>query len=217
MPIINIEKVAKAIEEAKRLSKPRNFRQSVELIVKLRDVDIRNPQNRINEVVTLPHKPNKEIKICVIAQGDLALKAKDAKADLILGRTDIEKLGTNKRALRKMAKEYSFFVAQADLMPLIGRLLGSILAPRGKMPIPIPPTADIAPLLERLRRSVRIRIRNQPQVMCIVGSEDMDSKKIAENINAVFEVLARKYKIPYNVEKVYVKLTMGPAVKVNPW
>ena len=110
-----------------------------------------------------------------------------------------------------------FFVAQADLMPLIGRLFGPILGPRGKMPIPVPPTANVAPLLERLKRSVRIRIRNQPQVMCIVGSEDMDSKEIAYNIDAVFEVLSRKYKVPYNIEKVYVKLSMGPAVSVDPW
>ncbi|MCD6509218.1 MAG: 50S ribosomal protein L1 [Thermoprotei archaeon] len=217
MPTVNINKVAKAVEEAKRLAKPRNFRQSVELIIKLKDVDVRQPENRINEIVTLPYKPNKDIKICVIAQGDLALKAKDAGADLVLSRDDVQKLGSNRREVRKLAKEYMFFVAQADLMPLIGRLFGPILGPRGKMPIPVPPTANVAPLLERLKRSVRIRIRNQPQVMCIVGSEDMDSKEIAYNIDAVFEVLSRKYKVPYNIEKVYVKLSMGPAVSVDPW
>jgi len=216
-PTVNINKVAKAVEEAKRLAKPRNFRQSVELIIKLKDVDVRQPENRINEIVTLPYKPNKDIKICVIAQGDLALKAKDAGADLVLSRDDVQKLGSNRREVRKLAKEYTFFVAQADLMPLIGRLFGPILGPRGKMPIPVPPTANVAPLLERLKRSVRIRIRNQPQVMCIVGSEDMDSKEIAYNIDAVFEVLSRKYKVPYNIEKVYVKLSMGPAVSVDPW
>ena len=217
MPTVNINKVTKAVEEAKRLAKPRNFRQSVELIIKLKDVDVRQPENRINEIVTLPYKPNKDIKICVIAQGDLALKAKDAGADLVLSRDDVQKLGSNRREVRKLAKEYMFFVAQADLMPLIGRLFGPILGPRGKMPIPVPPTANVAPLLERLKRSVRIRIRNQPQVMCIVGSEDMDSKEIAYNIDAVFEVLSRKYKVPYNIEKVYVKLSMGPAVSVDPW
>jgi len=216
MPIINIEKFAQAIEEAKKLAKPRGFKQSVELIIKLRDVDIRKPENRLNTIVELPHGSGKEAKICVIAQGDLALKAREL-ADTVLTREDVLKYGSSRRSIRKLAKAYDFFVAQADLMPLIGRYFGPLLAPRGKMPMPVPPNADLKPIIDRLRRSVRIRIRNQPQVMCRIGTEDMSSKAIAENANAVFEALTQKYKIPYNVEKVYVKLTMGPAVKVDPW
>lgn len=216
MPVINIEKFAQAVEEAKKLAKPRRFKQSVELIIKLRDVDIRKPENRLNTIVELPHGSGKEAKICVIAQGDLALKAREL-ADMVLTREDVLKYGSSRRSIRKLAKTYDFFVAQADLMPLIGRYFGPLLAPRGKMPMPVPPNADLKPIIDRLRRSVRIRIRNQPQVMCRIGTEDMDNKAIAENANAVFEALTQKYKIPYNVEKVYVKLTMGPAVKVDPW
>ncbi|RLF24301.1 MAG: 50S ribosomal protein L1 [Thermoprotei archaeon] len=218
MPLVNLKKVADAIERAKKEAKPRRFKQSVELIVKLRDVDIRIPENRINEIVTLPCPPQDKLsKVCVIGKGDLILKAKEAGADLVLEREDIEKYGANRRALRKLAKAYDFFIAEADLMPLIGRYFGPILGPRGKMPIPIPPTADPKPLIERLRRSIRIRIRNQPQVMCRVGVEDMNSMDIAKNVDAVFTVLARKYRVPQNIEKVYVKLTMGPAVPVDPW
>ena len=216
MPVINIEKFAQAVEEAKKLAKPRRFKQSVELIIKLRDVDIRKPENRLNTIVELPHGSGKEAKICVIAQGDLALKAREL-ADMVLTREDVLKYSSSRRSIRKLAKTYDFFVAQADLMPLIGRYFGPLLAPRGKMPMPVPPNADLKPIIDRLRRSVRIRIRNQPQVMCRIGTEDMDNKAIAENANAVFEALTQKYKIPYNVEKVYVKLTMGPAVKVDPW
>ena len=120
-----------------------------------------------------------------------------------------------REAAKKIAREYGFFVARADLMPSIGRVLGPILGPRGKMPQPVPPTVDIKPIIERLRRSVMIRTRNQPVVQCRVGTEDMDDKKIAENIMAVLSAVDKKFRLDQHLDSLYVKLTMGPAVEVK--
>ena len=211
---VPLKNLVEAIREAKKLAKPRRFKQSVELIVKLRDVDVRKPENRLDTVVFLPHPPKKPLKLCVFATGDLALKAKEAGADLVLGREDIEKLAAGKREIRKLAKQVDFFFAQADLMPLIGRYLGRFLGPRGKMPVPVPPTADISPLLDRYRSAVKIRMRDQPQVMCRIGTEDQSDEELAENAQAVLSAILSKFKL-YNLEKIYVKLTMGPAVEVK--
>jgi len=213
---INIDKLVEAIEEAKKKAKKRNFIQSVELIIKLRDVDVKKPENRINIEVPLPNPPNEKLaKVAVFATGDLVLKAKEANADLVIGKEDLEKLATEKRSAKELAKNYDFFIAQPDLMPIIGRYLGRYLGPRGKMPKPVPPTADISAILARYRKSIRVRIKDQPQVMCRVGVETQDSKQIAENIEAVLEALKNKFKIPQNIERIYVKLTMGPAVEVK--
>jgi len=213
---IPINNIINAIEKAKKLAKPRRFIQSVELIIKLRDVDVTKPENRINISVRLPNPPpNKLAKVCVIASGDLAIKAKNTNADAIITKEDLEKIASSKREPRKLAKNYDFFIAEASLMPLIGRLLGRYLGPRGKMPQPVPPSANIAALVEHLRRCTRIRIRNQPQIMCRVGSENQSSKEIAENVMAVLSAISNKFRIPQNIEKIYVKLTMGPAVEVK--
>lgn len=213
---LDLSKVAKAVEEAKRLAKPRKFAQSVELIIKLRDVDMKRPENRINMEVVLPHPPPEKLaKVAVIATGDLALKAREAKADMVITREDLEKAAANKRLARKLAKSVDFFLAQPDLMPVVGRYLGKYLGPRGKMPRPVPPSADIAAMIERYRKCIRIRTRDQPLVMCRVGLETQSPEEIAENIGAVVEALKTKFKIPYNVERMYVKLTMGPAVEVE--
>lgn len=204
------------LKEAKEKAKPRNFKQSFELIIKLRDVDVKRPENRINMPVALPHPPKEKLaKVCVIAGGDLYVKAKSAGADGVVSREDLGKIAGDKKSAKKFVKSYDFFIAQADLMPIIGRMLGRYLGPAGKMPQPVPPTADIAPIIENLKRSIRIRIRNQPLVMCRVGLEDQPLEEVAKNIAAVFSALETKFRIPYNIEKVYVKLTMGPAVKVN--
>jgi large subunit ribosomal protein L1 len=194
----------------------RKFSQSIELVVKLREVDLKRPENRINETIPLPNPPEKPLNICVIASGDLGTRAKTAGADLLVSRNDIENLGKDKKAARKLAQEYDFFIAEAPLMPLVGRALGSFLGPRGKMPTPVPPTAPIEQIVSGHRKMVRVRMREQPVLQCRVGTESMPDDKLAENIQAVFtrieEKLERGVK---NVGEILVKTTMSKPVKIN--
>jgi len=215
MPL-NEEAIIKAIEEAKGLAKKRNFKQSVELIIKLKDVDLKRPENRLTTTVALPHVPPEKLaKICVFATGDLALKAKEVGVDAVLSREDLESLSGDKRRAKELAKKYDFFLAQPDLMPIIGRILGPYLGPRGKMPSVLVPSANLKAVIERQRKSVLIRVRDQPQIMCWIGLEDQPAKAIAENALTVINAIEAKYKYPQNIEKMYIKLTMGPAVKVK--
>jgi len=210
------DEVARALGELRQNLVKRKFSQSIELVVKLREVDLKRPENRINETIPLPNPPEKPLKICVIASGDLGTRAKTAGADLLVSRNDIENLGKDKKAARKLAQEYDFFIAEAPLMPLVGRALGSFLGPRGKMPTPIPPTAPIEQIVSGHRKMVRVRMREQPVLQCRVGTESMPDDKLAENIQAVFtrieEKLERGVK---NVGEILVKTTMSKPVKIN--
>ena len=213
--ILQKDRLSEAIEEAKRRGKKRRFTQSVEMIITLRDVDIKQPQNRINIAVPLPYPPpNKLARVGVFATGDLALRAKEAGADIVLGREDIQKLAGDKKAAKKLAKSYDFFLAQTDLMPLVGRFLGRYLGPRGKMPQPVPPNAPIDALIQRFRRSIRIRVRNEPQIMCRIGTEDQPTEQLVANATAVINEVLKKFQ-PTNIDRIYFKLTMGPAVMVR--
>ena len=207
-----------AIKEAKEKGKGKNFTQSVELIIKLKDIDAKKPEGRIRERVELPHIPQgKAGKICVIASGELALKARRAKVDLIIERDELEGLAGKKKELRKLAREYDFFMAEAPLMPLVGKTLGSVLGPRGKMPVPVPPAADIARLIKKYRRMVALRTRNQPVIQCRVGTEDMKEEEIAENIQTVLRAVEGKLKRGIkNVSCTYIKTAMGKPVKIKP-
>ncbi|KYH37994.1 MAG: 50S ribosomal protein L1 [Candidatus Bathyarchaeota archaeon B24] len=211
-----LRNLTEVIEEVKKSCKGKGFKQSIELIVNLRDLDLRRPENRIIGLLELPHPPNKPVKVCVFASGELYTKAKKLGVDLILARDDLERIAKDKRQAKKIAKNHDFFVAEASLMPLIGRTWGVYLGPRGKMPTPVPPTADIESILERLRRTVRIRVRNQPVVQLRVGTEDMDSKLIAENVNAALNwIIDRLPKGLTNIKDVYLKGTMTPSFRVE--
>lgn len=209
------EDLVKAIVEAMSKAKERKFTETVEIAVNLRNVDMKKPENRIDSVVLLPHGIGKPRKVGVFARGETLLKAKNANADLVLSPEDIDQLSKDKRKARKIANSIDFFIAEAPLMPEIGKKLGPILGPRGKVPQPIPPLSDPKPVIDRLRNSVRIRTRDKTTFHAPIGSRKMNPDAIAENALEILKVVENKYENPSLVLKsVFVKTTMGPAVRV---
>lgn len=215
MPLAKDE-IARALGELRKSIVKRKFAQSIDLVVKLREVDLKRPENRINEAIALPNPPEKSLKICVIASGDLATRAKTAGADMLVSRQDLENLGKDKKAARKLAVDYDFFIAEAPLMPLVGRGLGSFLGPRGKMPTPVPPTAAIEQIVSSHRKMVRVRMREQPVLQCRVGTENMTDDKLVENIQAVVSRIEQKLERGFkNIGEILLKATMSKPVKIS--
>jgi large subunit ribosomal protein L1 len=209
--------ILSAVKEAKEKSQKRKFNQSIELIIKLQDIDMKAPESKIQEIIELPYAPEKANKVCVIGSGELAMKAKNANADYVIERGELESLAGKKQDLRKVANNYDFFIAEAPLMPLVGRTLGSVLGPRGKMPVPVPPSADIAGLVKKHRKTIIVRMRNQPILQNRVATENMKDEEITENIQTVLRVLEGKLKKGMkNIKVVYIKTAMGTPVKIKP-
>ncbi len=206
--------LVRGIEQALEQAKPRNFNESVEVAINLRDIDLSVPSNRIEEEVILPRGRGRDVKVAVFASGEMAVKARDA-ADLIIAPEDIESLADDKARAKSLAQSHDFFVAEAPLMPAIGRRLGTVLGPRGKMPRPLPPGSDPVRVIRNLKRAVRLRSKDRPTFHAALGTRDMDPKDLAENLEAILKrVEAQLPRGRTNIGSVYVKTTMGPAVKV---
>ena len=209
------QEIIDAVKEAKEQAKPRNFTQSIDVIINLKDLDVRKPENRFSEEVALPNGRGKEIKIGVIADGELALAAKNAGVDVVISKEDLQEFGKDIKAAKKVVNSVDSFIAQADMMPLVGRFLGRILGPRNKMPKPVPASARIEPLLERTQATIKVGVKQQPSIQILVGTQDMDDEKLAENIEAVLAILDRHLEKGRNqIKSMYIKTTMGSVVRV---
>lgn len=209
------QEILEAVKKAKEDSKPRNFTQSIDVVITIKDLDVKKPENRIDEEVFLPNGRGKDVKVAFIAEGELALQAKNAGADMVITKEDLEKLGKNRKEAKKIANNHDFFVAQADFMPFVGRFLGPVLGPRKKMPKPVPATAKAEPIMEKLKGTAKVRIKDQPVIQALVGAQDMDDELIAENIEAVLDILDRKLeKGRSQIKAMYIKTTMGPVARV---
>jgi large subunit ribosomal protein L1 len=201
------------IKEAKATDKERKFKQAIELIIIFKDIDVKKGFS-INEVVQLPKQTSVPAAVCVMASGDMGLKAKNAKADKVLDTGDLDKLGANKRESRKFINKYDFFLADTKLMPVVGKVLGQLLGPRGKMPTPVPFNAPIESFLQRFRTSVRVKVKSSLAASCKIGDETMEDADLAANAHAVISAVEKK--LPNgekNIRRVLVKTTMGKIIK----
>jgi len=209
--------IVDAVKQAKEKSGGKKFNQTVDLILNIQEIDMKSPEGKIQEVVELPHVTGKPNKIVIVASGELAMKARHANADKVIERADLDGLAGKKKDLRKLASDYDVFIAEAPMMAMVGKTLGPVLGPRGKMPIPVPPTADINALLLKHRKTVVVRMRSQPIIQVSVGSEGMSDDELYDNVNAVLRVLDGKLKRGLkNVKNVYIKTAMGEPVKIKP-
>ncbi len=208
------KKIKEAVEKARSVSPARKFEQSFDLVINLRELDMNRPDNRVNIRFQLP-KGIGERKVLVFASGDLALRSRRAGADDVIEPEELAQLATDKKAAKRRLADYDVFVAEAPMMPTVGRVAGPILGPRGKMPIPVPPQAPIDNILDRERRTIVLRSRDKPFVHCIVGREEMSDDDVTQNIETVVSNITDVTKRGFaNIKSMYLKLTMGGSVKL---
>ena len=205
-----------AIEKMKEQSPSRKFVESVDLAINLKDLNLQDPSKRFQMEVHLPHPLPKDVKVCVVAEGTQLVEAESAGAARVIAKEELENISRDPKLGKKLSKQYDFFLASAPLMPLIGRSLGKFLGPRGKMPKPVPPNASIEPLIKDYQSTIQVRLRQSPVIHVRIGTADMDGEAIAENVLSVLRnVESRLEKGEHNIKSIYIKTTMGPAIKVK--
>ena len=212
--IITSNRINQAIEDALTTDKKRKFVESVEVAINLRDVDLQNPQKRINAEVALPHGRGRPARVAVFAQGEMAVISKKI-VDTVISPDQIEDLSDNKREAKKLADKFDFFVAETGLMATIGKSLGIVFGPRGKMPRPIPPQADIERIIKSLTNLVPVRSKDRPTFHVPIGNVSMPQEQLAENLETIIKrVESSLDRGSDNIASMWVKTTMGKAVKL---
>ena len=216
MPV-GLAQLTELVQAAKQpeKNKKRNFNQSVEAIFRLTGFDMSKSGIKVNETVELPEPGARDVKILVLSSGPLGTEARRTNIP-VFSREEVERLTGNKKEIRKLVNQYDYFIAEAPLMPVVGRVMGQILGPRDKMPTAVPPTGSIAPLVERLRRSIRLRIKAQPVTSCKIGDENMKDDELAKNLQKILTSVESK--LPNgekNIDYLAVKTAMGRPVKLK--
>lgn len=231
---IDKKELKKALDQALDLSvirqeghkdKIRKFDESIDLIINIKNVNLKDPNARIDEEHALPNNINLEEKIsaCFVASGNIQMNAKKLGYE-VFDEEALEQLDKEqKKEKKKFVKKYKFFIVEQKQMRLVARYLARFLGPLGKMPKPPPKgfgimreTDDVNEVIERHKKIVRIIMKKQPLIQLPVGKKSMGAEKILENIasvvNHVVEGLPNKLN---NVRSIYIKSTMGKPVKVN--
>lgn len=199
---MKLENALKELEKEKR-----NFEQTYDLIINLKNIDLSKPENKIKKEIVLPYGKGKPAKVCVISEKKGFTKEK------------IEALGASKKEAKKFAKSYDFFLATPTLMPIIGKAIGKYLAPKNKMPQPIPPNAtdeDIEKMIKIKEKSIRFALKSELNIQLPVGKESMPLEHIIENVKTVLkEVISSLPKGKAQIKNIMIKKTMSKPIKID--
>ena len=202
-------KIEEALIELRKIEK-RKFDQSVDLIINLKSIDLKRDQ--LNIVVNIPHK-SKDKKICAFL---------NVKSKIIDSVTEPEfQKYKDKKTLKNLVNKYDYFIAFAPLMPKVATVFGKILGPAGKMPSPqlgmiIHETDDeVKKAINKISTSLKIRLK-EASIKVGVGKEDMDDKKIIENVKSIYASVENTLpKKRENIRNIMIKLSMTKPIKVE--
>ena len=215
---MNKKEIITALKSMREGAKERKFDQAVELITNLKEINLKNPDEQVEFFTTVPKHHTKN-KICAIVGGELEADAKKT-VDFTVTQSELDTYMKDKKAAKKLAGEYDFFIAQANLMGRVAGAFGRVLGPRGKMPNPkagcvVPPKGALGPLYERLQNTVKVSAKKFPVIQMKVGAQSMSDEDIAENVLYFYDQIVHHLpKERHNIRSVMIKFTMGKPVKL---
>ncbi len=202
----------KSIKEARQNAKKRKFSQTVDLIINLKEIDLKKEAEKLNTFLILPHARGKKVKVTALVGQELLVKARAACDNIIINETF---KSLEKKAIKKIASQSDFFIAQSNIMPQVASTFGKILGPRDLMPNPkagcvVQPTGELKPVVEKLQKTIRIHPKNEPPIKVPIGVETMKDEELADNGMAVYNaVLPLLPQEKNNLKSIVIKLTMG--------
>ena len=198
----------------------KKFTQTIDLIIKLKDLDLKKNDQQIDFFINLPFSKGKEAKICGLVGPELVSESQK-HFDHTIEAHDFDALKSNSKEIKKLAETYDYFVAQATIMPQVATVFGRILGSRGKMPNPkagcvVPPKAQLGPLAGRLKQTVRVSAKTSLVISVPVGKENQEVSELVENIDSIYKgVVSHAVQGENNFKSAALKLTMGKLVRID--
>jgi len=217
---MNNKNVLETLKKLRQCSKKRNFRQTFDLILNLKDLDLKKPDHQLDFFVTLHYSKGREVKVCALVGPELQDEGRKV-CDETITQDSFEKYHKDKKITKKLAETFDFFIAQANIMPKIASSFGTVFGPRGKMPNPkagciVPPKINLKPVYDKLQKTIRVKAKTVPLIQCAVGSEEMKDEEISDNIMTIYnQVIHHLPGEKNNIKSIYLKLTMGKPEKVE--
>ena len=217
---MNQKKTIQNLKKVRETSQKRNFSQTFDLIINLKDLNLKKTEEQVESFANLHYNKGRKVKICALVGPELAANAKE-NCDFTISQQEFDKYAKDKKLTKNLVKEYDFFVAQANIMQQVAASFGQFLGPKGKMPNPkagciIPPNTNLKPLYENLQKTVKLMAKTSLVLQCTVGKESMKDEEIADNIITVYNHLTHILpKEEGNINSIFLKLTMSPSLRID--
>jgi large subunit ribosomal protein L1 len=203
------------IDEALNLVKEcatAKFDESIDVAVQL-GIDAKKSDQVVRGAVVLPAGTGKSVRVAVFAQGDKAVQAKEAGADIV-GMEDLAE------QVKSGKIDFDILIASPDTMRIVGTL-GQILGPRGLMPNPKVGTVtpDVATAVKNAKAGqVQFRVDKAGIVHATIGRRSFEPSALKSNLVALLDALQKAKPAASKgiyLRKIALSSTMGAGVRVE--
>jgi large subunit ribosomal protein L10Ae len=193
--------------------KKRNFVETIEMQVTLKNYDPTR-EKRFSGTFKLPTVPRPNLKCCMLGNAEHCDQADRIGIDH-MSVEDLKKLNKNKKLVKNLAKKYDFFLASANMIKQIPRLLGPGLTKAGKFPTLLAATDDMQEKVDEIKATIKFQMK---KVMCLnvaVGNVTLSQQDNIVNVQLAANFLASLLKKQWqNIGVIYIKSTMGPSQQI---
>ena len=201
-----------AVAVLKSMPSSTKFDETVEVSFRL-GIDPKQSDQMVRGAMVLPQGTGKEQRVVVVAEGEFALKAKEAGADEVGYEELIQRM-------KGGWLDFDVLIATPAAMKEV-RTLGRVLGPRGLMPNPKTGTVteDVAAAVKEAKAGrVEYRCDRGGCIHVPAGKLSFSSDRILENLKAVLATILRAR--PAAAKGVYLKSwtlssTMSPGIRLD--
>ena len=205
--------IADILEASK--TKQRGFTETIELQIKLRGYII-NKDKRFVGSIKLPHiiRPNVKIGVlgnkvhCEQAQAlnDANVKAYDLAT--------LQSFNKEKKVVKKWTRNHHLFIASADVINQVNRVLGQTYTKANKFPTNIK-DSTVAAVVDEVKKTANIRLKKSVAFGVPVANVKMTERQVYENImlctNFIVTLLKKGWQ---SVGSICLKSTMGHSHRI---
>ena len=214
MAHLHQETLHKAINEILEASKTkkRNFTETIELQIKLRGYII-NKDKRFVGSIKLPHVIRPNVRVGVLGNKihcEEAQKLGVPAYDL----ATLTSFNKEKKVVKKWTRRHHLFIASADVINQVNRVLGQTYTKANKFPTNIK-DSTVEKVLDEVRKTANIRLKKSVAFGVPVANVTMTERQVYENImlctNFIVTLLKKGWQ---SVGSINLKSTMGHAHRI---
>lgn len=214
---MDVNHIIEKIKEVREASKKRNFTQTFDLVINLKQLDLKKPEHKVDVAVSISSQAKAtKYKICAVV--DRSVSEAEKVFDKVLYNDELQAMKGDMEKIRALTHGYDKFVVQANFMPLFAQILGRYLGPMNKMPSPklgmvISAKTPLEPLYDSLQKSILLQTKKNLVLQASIGDENVSDEVLAKDIVHIHEVLL--HALPnheHNIKSLGIKLTMSKLV-----
>ena len=204
----SLDEAIKLMQEVKFVQ----FDETAEIALRL-GVDPRHADQMVRGTVVLPNGLGKQVRVCVLAQGEKVKEAEEAGAENVGSEELVDKIQGG-------WMDFDAVVATPDMMKSVGKL-GRVLGPRGLMPNPKAGTVtfDVAKAVKDIKAGkVEFRVDKNGVIHAPFGRLSFEYEQLIQNARSLIEAVVRAKPAASKgryLKGVSVSSTMGPGIKID--